>query len=60
MHIIKKRCMAFAIITWACLSVSFGIQAVWAQGKPLEKVTLALQWHTQCQFAGYYEHSPKK
>src|SRR5262245_26530556 len=23
-------------------------------GKPLEKATLALQWLTQCQFAGYY------
>jgi len=25
-----------------------------AQEKPLEKVSLALQWLTQCQFAGYY------
>ena len=25
-----------------------------ARGKPLEKASLALQWLTQCQFAGYY------
>lgn len=25
-----------------------------SQEKPLEKISLALQWLTQCQFAGYY------
>ncbi len=30
------------------------IQNGMSQEKPLEKVSLALQWLTQCQFAGYY------
>ena len=54
MHKITKRCILFAVITIAGLNVSFCIEAGLAQEKSLEKVTLALQWHTQCQFAGYY------
>lgn len=38
----------------ACLIVFSFIQVGLTQEKSMEKVTLALQWVTQCQFAGYY------
>ncbi len=52
-----KRFLTFSIIISACLIAPFGNhgnQYVLAGQKPLDKVVLALQWHTQCQFAGYY------
>jgi len=38
-----------------CFAVLLGATSAHAQAaKPLDKVTLTLQWLTQCQFAGYY------
>lgn len=42
------------IIVALCLSLCLSIQNGQAQDKQLDKVTLSLQWLTQCQFAGYY------
>jgi len=42
------------IILSTGLTICISIQNGQAQKKPLKKVTLALQWLTQCQFAGYY------
>jgi NitT/TauT family transport system substrate-binding protein len=43
-------CMALAPVLAACLPLAMA-QPV---AKPPEKIALALQWLTQCQFAGYY------
>jgi len=42
------------IMVSACFCLFSFIQNGLAQEKPLEKVSLSLQWLTQCQFAGYY------
>lgn len=42
------------VIVSTCFCLFLFIQNGLAQEKPLEKVSLALQWLTQCQFAGYY------
>ena len=37
-----------------CLNLFLFSEKSVAQEQNFQKVTLALQWHTQCQFAGYY------
>ncbi len=50
----RERCYVCILLVFGWLF--WGPPPGWPQEAPgrAEKVTLALQWHTQCQFAGYY------
>jgi NitT/TauT family transport system substrate-binding protein len=50
----KTMLRNFIFVVISICFVCFYSQTGLAQEKPLKKVSLAIQWLTQCQFAGYY------